>query len=70
MNTPWRVSETDNQRVCILAADNRVVTEIIPGQMHGVPVSQALRLSIARTICTAINLAVDLKDIMGVDKDG
>ena len=58
MNTPWRVSETDHSRVCILGADGRVMTEIIPGQVQGKPVTQAERKFIAETIVIAVNSAI------------
>ena len=62
MNTPWKVSETSHERVCILAADNRVVTEIIPGQVGGTVVSQHLRLSVARFIVHCVNTSAQLFD--------
>lgn len=54
MNTPWRVSETDHSRVCILGADGRVMTEIIPGQVKGRPVTQQERLDIAHHIVSCV----------------
>lgn len=56
MNTPWRVSETDNSRVSILGTDGRVMTEIIPGQRDGKPVSQDERLLVARLIAASVNI--------------
>ena len=54
MKTPWRVRAIDN-RVSILSADNRVVTEIQPGQHGGVMVTQEQRLEIAAQIVNAVN---------------
>ena len=56
MNTPWRVSETDHSRVCILGADGRVMTEIIPGQVEGKPVTQAERVFLARLMAESVNI--------------
>lgn len=66
MNTPWRISETDHSRVCILGADGRVMTEIIPGQVKGVPVTQEERLHLAAVIASAVNLYIE----KGFDRDG
>ena len=60
MKTPWRISEID-ARVSIVSADNRVVTEILPGQQRGVMVTQAVRRQVATWIVNCVNLVTKEK---------
>jgi hypothetical protein len=54
MKTPWRISES-RKRVTIIDADGRVMTEILPAQVLGKPVTQEERMAIAARIVEAVN---------------
>lgn len=59
MKTPWSYVEYDN-RVYVLDADGRRMTEIVPGQRHGQMVTQAERVAIAGIIADSVNLALEM----------
>jgi hypothetical protein len=54
MKLPLAVSE-HRKRVTIVDAEGWQVTEILPAQKHGQPVTQEERLEVAKAIVAAMN---------------
>lgn len=56
MKLPLSVSE-HRKRVCIVDAEGWMVTEILPAQKHGEPVTQEERIAVAAALVAAVNRA-------------
>ncbi|HUZ14484.1 MAG TPA: hypothetical protein VMU93_16770, partial [Caulobacteraceae bacterium] len=53
---PWHVSSHDNhQRVCLVAANGRMVSEILPAQQNGKALPRAQVYELVTAICHAVN---------------